>query len=580
MTVKHCFFSLLIVLLSFISLQAYSTNLPAYEVSSAPFKLEHFEIEFYIDATEKMDFETVQQQTFTPARNNLALGLKAPVTWIRIPLSNTSSKLKTVYLHFPYAFHNNELTLFSVTDGQAPKQKSIDFSKQGDQPWMYRGNAVFDIEIPANEHVTVYLKSVAYVSQWFSLQLYDDEQSKRALTGLYTDVSIIIGMLLALTIYNLFLFLSSRLFEHLYYACYLITAGVWIGMTYGFFADVLNVYGPASHNGFLSLILMPIFLLLFMARIFETKKHYPVEHWLLMAISVILAINLIFGVFNLVGALKMATALAAMMMLVSLSVSLSMLFRKHPLAPYFLLAHGLFIGFSVVSVLFFNGKVAFNYITSHAVSIGILLEALILALIISYRIRILQKIKDEQSALEQLASTDPLTKLFNRRAFTDTTSQLMAQAKYTERPICIALIDIDLFKKVNDSYGHSVGDKVIVRLAEELQTQCRLEDLPARFGGEEFIIFIPKTSLPDAKAFVERIRRNIEETLVITDSNEEVAFTISIGLALVDKQYPNLEHTIDLADQALYLAKEQGRNQTCTFLELPSESKKQANTLE
>ena len=138
-------------------------------------------------------------------------------------------------------------------------------------------------------------------------------------------------------------------------------------------------------------------------------------------------------------------------------------------------------------------------------------------------------------------------------------------------------MDIDFFKKVNDNYGHSMGDKVIVRLAEELRTQCRLEDLPARFGGEEFIIFIPKTSLQDAKAFVERIRRNIEEALVVTDNNEEVAFTVSIGLALVDKQQPNLEHTIDLADQALYLAKEQGRNQTCTFLELPSESEKEAN---
>ena len=577
MTVKYCFSSLLVILLSLISLQAYSTNLTAYEISDAPLKLEHFEIEHYIDVSEKMDFETIQQQAFTPSPNNLTLGMKPHVAWIKVPLSNSSTKDKTVYLHFPYAYNNSELVLFEVREGQASQQKAIDYSKQGDQPWMYRGNAVFDIEIPANQQVTIYLKSVMYVSQWFSIKLYDEEQSKRALTGLYTDISIIIGMLLALAIYNLFLFFSSRFVEHLYYACYLITAGVWIGQTFGFVADVFNIYGPASHNAILSLNLMPIFLLLFMARIFETKKHYPIEHRALLITGMIIAVNLMYGLFDLHAALNTTSVLVALMMLVSLTVCLSMLIRKHPIAPYFLLGHGLFIGFGVVSVLFFNGKVTFNYFTSHAASIGILLEALILALIISFRIRLLQKAKDEQAALEQLAATDPLTKLFNRRAFTDTTNQLMAQEKYTERPICVALMDIDFFKKVNDNYGHSMGDKVIVRLAEELRTQCRLEDLPARFGGEEFIIFIPKTSLQDAKAFVERIRRNIEEALVVTDNNEEVAFTVSIGLALVDKQQPNLEHTIDLADQALYLAKEQGRNQTCTFLELPSESEKEAN---
>ena len=572
MTVKYCFSSLLAVLLCVISLQAVSSNLPAYEVSNNSFKLENFQLEYYVDTSETMDLATVQQQTFTPGKNNIALGLKAPVSWIRIPLYNPSSVATTVHLHFPYAFHNNELALYEVREGQQTQQKTIDFGQQGDQPWMYRGNAVFDITLQAHESVTLYLKSVAYISQWMSIQLYDEDQSRRALTGLYTDVSIIIGMLLALTIYNFFLFFSSRLSEHLYYACYLISAGVWIGLTFGFFADILNLYGPATHKGFLSLMIMPIFLLLFMARIFETRQNYPVEHWALMIMCLILVGDFIYGTFDLLGAMNLATQLAALMMLVSFSVSLSMLFRKHPIAPYFLLGHGLFIGFSIVSVLFFNGKVDFNYITSHAVSIGILLEALVLALIISYRIRILEKIKKSQQELQELAATDPLTKLFNRRAFTDTTCQLMAQDKYTERSICIALLDIDFFKKVNDNYGHAVGDKVIVRLAEELRTQCRLEDLPARFGGEEFIIFIPKTALNDAKAFVERIRRNVESAHIYTDQNEEVAFTVSIGVAQVDKVHPNLEHTIDQADQALYLAKESGRNQVRTFLEVAHQS--------
>ncbi|GAB3486814.1 sensor domain-containing diguanylate cyclase [Marinomonas epiphytica] len=561
MTVKRYSLSCFLLLFCFISVSSYGEDLKAIDVATASPRLTHFQIDYYIDESEFLGFPSIRNKEFISATNQLALGRKAPVTWIKIHFTNSSSEKVTRYLHFPYAFHNHELALIEAKEGIEIDRKEIDFERLGDQPWMYRGGAIFDIELAPKESKTVYIKSVAYASQWFTLQLYSTEESKRALVGKYTDISLIMGMMLALTFYNLTLYFSSRLKEHLYYACYLISGGIWIGLTFGFFADILNIYGPFMIKGFISLIAMPIFLLHFMMHIFGTKKRYPKEHAALMIMSALLTLDFIYGVFDILGAIKFATSLAGLMMLVSLGVSLSMLKHKHPIAPYFLFGHSLFIIFSVVSVLFFNGVLEFNYVTSHAMSIGILLEALILALIIAYRIRILEKLKRTQHQLQELASTDPLTKLFNRRAFKETVEQLMTQPKYLNRPLCVAIMDIDFFKKVNDTYGHHVGDEVIIKVAEELKLHCRLEDIPARYGGEEFVLFIPKTNIEEATAFIERIRQSIAEKAVTTEHGQTVHFTISIGLAELDRSKPDIDSAIIQADQALYQAKENGRNQ-------------------
>ena len=135
------------------------------------------------------------------------------------------------------------------------------------------------------------------------------------------------------------------------------------------------------------------------------------------------------GLFDIVTALQYSSTLAAIMMAVSLCVTFSMLIRKQPIAPFFLLGHGLFVFFSALAVFFYKGKAEFSYINSHGVGIGILLEALVLSLIVAYRIRILENLKATQADLQVLASTDPLTQLFNRRHFSHAANQLLNQAK-------------------------------------------------------------------------------------------------------------------------------------------------------
>ncbi|WP_417221985.1 diguanylate cyclase [Amphritea sp.] len=559
-------FSFLLILCIFLfsgaSFATTQTQIPTQVIGSDTIKLETFRMGYFVDKTEAMTFADVQPQTFVPSANGLSLGTTSKATWVKIELENANSSPIKVYLHHPYAYHNSKVELYEVVDGQLTRSRVLDMDDKTTLQWMYRGSAVFDIELQASQHKTLFVKSQAFSHQWFVLNLYDENQSKRALLGQYTDIALLVGMILALIIYNFLLFFSSRLREHFFYACYLVSGGFWIALSYGLLADLFDVYGSITLKWHLSLVSMPIFILLFMINIFETKKKYPVEHWALLSILTLLTGEFIYGLFDIVTALKYSSTLAAIMMLVTLCVTLSMLIRKHPIAFFFLLGHGLFIAFSVLAVLFYKGKIAFNYVNSHGVGIGIVLEALVLALIIAYRIRSLESLKANQADLQLLASTDPLTQLFNRRHFSLAANQLLELAAQAQQPVSIAIIDIDHFKVINDTYGHALGDKSIKQVADVIRSQCRHEDLLARYGGEEFVIMMPDTFGQEGFSLSERIRQTIETMTLKMDREQSVSFTISVGIAEVDATAPDLQDTINRADKALYQAKNSGRNQS------------------
>ena len=146
---------------------------------------------------------------------------------------------------------------------------------------------------------------------------------------------------------------------------------------------------------------------------------------------------------------------------------------------------------------------------------------------------------------------DPLTGAYNRRAFTLLTKNHINKNQYS-----IIAIDIDHFKKVNDSFGHAVGDQILVLTVNVLSNHCREEDLVCRFGGEEFIIFLPNTSLLIAEVIAERIRKKIEETHFL----DTYYITISAGIASSEITSGNIDNLLQKADDALYLAKQGGRN--------------------
>lgn len=172
------------------------------------------------------------------------------------------------------------------------------------------------------------------------------------------------------------------------------------------------------------------------------------------------------------------------------------------------------------------------------------------------------KLEKLNNKLIELSNRDHLTKVYNRRYFAESSEKMLSLAIREKNPLGIISLDIDFFKKVNDKYGHSVGDEVLVTLAKKLEENIRQSDIVARFGGEEFVILTYNSNLEVLNSIAEKIRNVIENLEIDTDKGV-LKITASFGIAIYEEQKDNLsiESVLKRADDALYLAKNSGRNQ-------------------
>jgi diguanylate cyclase len=190
-------------------------------------------------------------------------------------------------------------------------------------------------------------------------------------------------------------------------------------------------------------------------------------------------------------------------------------------------------------------------------------------------------LKRELKGIKQTAKTDMLTGLLNRRGFDEAISKAQQYSVAHNNALSIILIDIDHFKRVNDTYGHLIGDNVLKMLSKLLKEQIKGKDIAARFGGEEFILILPETPLKGAYLLAEQIRMSLRTMRWTAKESGKSIGSISVSLGVAQyKPDETVESLIQRADNALYFAKETGRNKTVTELDLvtagssPGEQKK------
>jgi diguanylate cyclase (GGDEF)-like protein len=174
-----------------------------------------------------------------------------------------------------------------------------------------------------------------------------------------------------------------------------------------------------------------------------------------------------------------------------------------------------------------------------------------------------ERLEESTKRLEQMSQTDHLTQVANRRHLLDRLSQELSRIRRLGQPLSLAILDVDHFKHVNDTYGHLCGDQVLVQLAGVLKASLRTYDLVGRYGGEEFCLILPNTDLQDALALVERLRCQIAETQ-FEHGRLKLGITISAGVTCSQGQPEDFraDTLLSQADEALYRAKTSGRNQT------------------
>ncbi|WP_018693316.1 GGDEF domain-containing response regulator [Algicola sagamiensis] len=178
-------------------------------------------------------------------------------------------------------------------------------------------------------------------------------------------------------------------------------------------------------------------------------------------------------------------------------------------------------------------------------------------------------LKYQRDKLEHLAMHDQLTDLYNRYYLLAVSEQRISSVNRHHQPLSVLIIDVDHFKKLNDTYGHLIGDQVLIELADVLKKACRHEDIAARFGGEEFVMVLEHCDIKDAALKAEVIRKQVEER-----KPDDIRITVSIGVSQLKPDEHRFRECLKRADAALYQAKASGRNQVVidqtVFDELPT----------
>lgn len=192
------------------------------------------------------------------------------------------------------------------------------------------------------------------------------------------------------------------------------------------------------------------------------------------------------------------------------------------------------------------------------------------------------ELRQQLSALSDLVRTDSLTGIANYRSFSYALEQEIERTQRSGQPTSLIMLDIDFFKKVNDQWGHEVGNQALVHLASLLQQTIRKLDIPCRYGGEEFAVILPDTTLAASVPVAERIRQGIERA-PLDVAGKPLEITVSLGIATFNEtgqEKITVAELVKQADEYLYQAKESGRNRVChpelRSIEVVSSEEKQA----
>lgn len=369
------------------------------------------------------------------------------------------------------------------------------------------------------------------------------------------------GIILALIAYNFMLYIGLKSNAYLLYSIYLLFFLIlniaYTGHGYQWLWPESPVWQQWSSPVLITACSASglIFALDFLNIRIAFPRIYRIVIWSCVGFSALLLLSAFVGSYVIALLISLTFifftfSLMAILGIISLHVG-------NRFAKYYLLASISTICGGAVTANAIWGFVPLNLLTYRATEIGMMADAILLALALAERFNINQ---NEKLVAEKMAGIDSLTNLNNRRSFYKLVQPIWALGLRNNNHASVIMIDIDNFKLLNDNYGHALGDQVLILFAEALQKEARSGDILARWGGEEFLIFLPETKLIDAVTIANRLRKKISIIQFTTTKGEKLTFTASFGVAHTDNINVSLDELICLADQQLYNAKKLGRN--------------------
>ena len=430
----------------------------------------------------------------------------------------------------------------------------------------YRG-FVFRIPLGGGQATTCYMRVITKGLKAIRFKMETLSQFTRRVLQEDRFLSICLGVLVGMILFNIFLAISLRDRVYLYYVGYIFFALMSMIFLYG----EISTWCDLGLDRFVNLLwinfgLFTTFAYLFMRGALSTKKLAPLLDKVLIwggfyGFAIVIA-----GVLGITWIGRWLTLGSGMfspwIALVAGTISLR---RGYTPARYFLLAWGTLAVAVGVAFLWEIGTLDEYFWAQNALLVGIASESILLSLGLAERIR---KLKQESETLAQsekhlkkLSYTDELTGLFNKRFFSYRLKEYLSDRFLPDQALSLLFMDLDDFKKLNDTWGHALGDEVLRSLAQAITENVRANDLPCRWGGEEFAVILPGVALEPAAAIGERIRKRFAEKVILYEG-QSIKKSVSLGLGQA-RPGEDLESLVHRVDQALYQAKKAGKNQLC-----------------
>ncbi len=490
----------------------------------------------------------------------LNFGIGSPPTWLKLQLSNPTDQPIRVKVITGITWIDH-LHLSLLQSGEVLDQWQAGDVIAGATDLVPGIGFVATMNIPSGES-ELYLRAESPDPLVLPIEVMSERAFADRLLEYRFVYGLIYGFLISMIIYNSMLFIGMRDRGYLIYSVYM---SLFTLLNIAYTGHGFAWLWPDSpmlqnHAILMTMMLFSCSGLAFTSSFLSLQQYAPRSKHLLQTLASLgiasIALSLLAGRQDIEALIAFSFALIAPLCMVMLG--LSTLNRDRSAGHYYLAAMICGMLGLTISTMTVWGKLPFNGWTYGAIKIGMMLQACVLALALSYKIR------DQQSGkllAERQAQSDLLTGLHNRRGFNEQAAPVWSTAIRNHRPLSLIMLDLDHFKDINDQHGHDMGDLVLEQTARLLERTCRSGDVVARWGGEEFLLLLPETGLSDAHALAERLRREIQ-ALKLKDQQGGIALSASFGVVEHSTQ-ERLELLINQADRLLYAAKNSGRNRVC-----------------
>ncbi|WP_220751780.1 diguanylate cyclase [Shewanella sp. KT0246] len=523
------------------------------------YSLLHYVEQDRLNATQA--YELLKNGQFTPVNQSISnYGINANPVWLSLTIDNDTLASVTRILHVDN-FWLDEVSTFWLKEG-----KIVHFEHQGDLSLFYQQTSMqpsFNFNYlypPGKTHVLIRVQT----PDPMVIPLYLLDQTEMVQKSVFNHYSygFLYGAITALLIYNFILFLGLRIKSYLFYSLYLFN---FLLVNFAYSGHGLLWLWPNSPlwQQWSIPLLMVTFCtsgILFACHFLRLKYQLPTLNRILKSLCVIFPALMLLAVLLQDRVLGLILAFDLMLLFSGLMIVLGILSLNfgNISARFFLIASiSSMVGVAITCLAVWN-YIPFNHFTYRAAEVGVFIDVLLLALALTERFR---RVENEKIIAEKMANMDPLTRLNNRRAFYQLVEPMFTEERI-QKSASILMIDIDRFKGINDTYGHNFGDEVLVKVGALIRDTLRKDDVLARWGGEEFIIFLPHTQEQEANTLAARLCENIGK-LQFTQMQRKVTVTASIGIVTSCSAINQLPTLIEVADKHLYQAKRSGRNQIC-----------------